>query len=107
MTQSSKLCKGVPMSDESGSETATETDYGNIEKPKKNRQKKKQKGLKEVPTYTDAEVEKLAEAFKNKNSAGQKVGNTRRTHQKKSSKSKAQTSKKSKKTKISKTGQLL
>ena len=99
------------MSDESGSETATETDYGNIEKPKKNRQKtkssKKQKGLKEVPSYTDAEVEKLAEAFKNKNSAGQKVGNTRRTHQKKSSKSKAQTGKKSKKTKISKTGQLL
>ena len=103
----------MPMSDESGSETATETDYGNIEKPKKNRQKtkssKKQKGLKEVPNYTDAEVEKLAEAFKNKNSAGQKVGNTRRTHQKKASKSsaKAQTSKKSKKTKISKTGQLL
>merc|ERR1712168_640093 len=52
---------GIPVSD-SGEETATDTDYGNIEKQKKNRQKKKFKGLKEVPTYTDAEVEKLAEA---------------------------------------------
>lgn len=98
------------MSDGSGSETATETDYGDIERAKKNRQKKKQKGLKEVPSYTDAEVEKLAEEFKNKNSAGQKVGKTRRTHQKKSSKSTGKaptTNKKSKKTKISKTGQLL
>ena len=31
------------MSDESGSETATETDYGNIEKPKKNRLQKRLK----------------------------------------------------------------
>ena len=104
------LVKGVPVSEGSGSETATETDYGNIEKLKKNRQKKKQKGLKEVPSYTDAEVEKLAEEFKNKNSAGHKVGRIRRTHQKKPSKSSVNnttTKKKSKKSKISKTGQLL